>query len=165
MQKIDCVGPVDLCWKLIASPIWYWSQYSRRTIPVDNIKERNSKQNHTTDMLLWMYDTYVLYGVDLGNLRGCEERHFTSTLHRFEDSLNDLTARSTRWTEVYKPTKDTRPCCSRYFPIVYLSAHRLKHCCSLTQAELTTGSTSIKPAMTSKVRLKNNNKSLMHSCQ
>lgn len=59
-----CVGPVDLCWELIASPIWYWSQYSRWTIPVDNIKEQNSKQNHTTDKLLWIYDTYVLYGVE-----------------------------------------------------------------------------------------------------
>lgn len=30
-------------------------------------------------------------------------------------------------TEVYKPTKDTCPDCSSYYPIVYLSPHRLKH--------------------------------------
>lgn len=62
-----------------------------------------------------MHMFYMVF--DLCDIRGCEERHFTSTLYRFEDILNDLMARSTRLTEVYKPTKDTRPHCSRYYPI------------------------------------------------
>lgn len=50
--------------------------------------------------------------LDFGDLRGCEEFHFTATLHRFEDSLNDLTTQSTHLTEVYK---DMRPYCSHYY--------------------------------------------------
>lgn len=78
------------------------NQYSRWTIPVDHIKERNSKQkNHTIGKLLWIYYTYVLYTVWTWRYpRMWRTSFFLSTLQRFEYSLNYLAAGSTCLTKV-----------------------------------------------------------------